>query len=470
MSEPLLRFLRAARSAGVRISPAESIDAARTVEIVGYADRGTLKDSLALVLAKTEEEKRRFEECFDLYFSRDGFRDDYDAGVGADTQDVRGTPRQPDAGTAPPPPGEGGAGVGGGTPSPLAGMLLEGDRAGLAAAMEEAAAAAGLANIVLFTQVNLFARRIMDRMGMQALEDEIAALRRDSSDDAAAERARRLQRGKEYLADQVRDLAQQYLLLFAQGESERRRDEVLAQVRLSNLDRRDLERMRILVRAMARRLATRYGRNRRRRRRGQLDARRTLRRNMGWGGVPFLTVWKQRKIEKPRVMALCDVSGSVAALAQFLLLFLYALTEALSDIRSFAFAGDLIEVSEILEREPIETAIATIMDRIGYGSSNYGNALADFEKGGWLDAVDARTTIIILGDGRGNRTEPRVDIVRRISERAKQVIWLNPEHPNAWGTGDSDMLRYAPYCRITTVCNTVRHIERVVSDLLRNNG
>src|SRR5690349_4198808 len=132
MSEPLLRFLRAARSAGVRISPAESIDAVRTVEIVGYADRGTLKDSLALVLAKTEEEKQRFDECFDLYFSRDGFRDD-DAGAG--TQDVRGTPRPPDTTTAPPPPGGGGAGVGGGTPSPLADMLLEGDRAGLAAAM-----------------------------------------------------------------------------------------------------------------------------------------------------------------------------------------------------------------------------------------------------------------------------------------------------------------------------------------------
>jgi hypothetical protein len=467
VSEPLLRFLRAARSAGVRVSPAESIDAVRTVELVGYADRETLKDSLALVLAKTPEEKRHFAECFDLYFSRDGFRDD-GAAAGGGAQDVRGTP-PPVAAELPALPGEGGAGIGGGTPSPLARMLLQGDRAGLAAAMEEAADAVGLSNIALFTQVSLYARRILDRMGMQALEDEIAALRQAPS-EAAADRARRLQQGKEYLADQARDLAQQYLLLFARGESERRRDEFLAQVRLNSLDRRDLERMRVLVRAMARRLATRYGRNRRRRRRGQLDARRTLRRNMGWGGVPFLTVWKQRKIEKPRVMALCDVSGSVAALAQFLLLFLYALTEALSDIRSFAFAGDLIEVSEILEHEPIETAIATIMDRIGYGSSNYGNAFADFEKGGRLDAVDARTTVIILGDGRGNRTEPRVDILRRISERAKRVIWLNPEHPNAWGTGDSDMLRYAPYCQIATVCNTVRHIERVVSDLLRRDG
>ena len=123
--------------------------------------------------------------------------------------------------------------------------------------------------------------------------------------------------------------------------------------------------MRVLVRAIARKLATRYAKPRRRRLRGQLDVRRTVRRNMGWGGIPFITVWKEKRIEKPRVLVLCDVSGSVAAMAQFLLMFLYALNEALADIRSFAFAGSLIEVSEILEHEPIEAAITRILGIIG---------------------------------------------------------------------------------------------------------
>jgi uncharacterized protein len=225
--------------------------------------------------------------------------------------------------------------------------------------------------------------------------------------------------------------------------------------------------MRILVRAMAKRLAARYAKTRRRRLRGQLDARRTIRRNMGWGGVPFITVWKQRRIEKPRVLVLCDVSGSVAAMAQFLLMFLYALNEALKDIRSFAFSGSLIEVSDILEAEPVETAIARIMHMIGFGSSNYGNSFADFEDG-WMKLVSNKTTIIILGDARGNRTDPRTEILQRLSQRAKRIIWLNPEFRSAWGTGDSDMFRYAPYCNVVTVCNTLRHLERVVSDLLKD--
>ncbi len=262
---------------------------------------------------------------------------------------------------------------------------------------------------------------------------------------------------------------QRNLLLFARGETERWRNEMLQQMRLSNLDRRDMERMRALVRVMARRLATRYARIRRRDRRGHLDARRTLRRNMAWGGVPFRTVWKQRKIEKPKLFVLCDVSGSVAQVAQFLLLFVYSLQEALSGVRAFAFASEMIEVSEILEREEIEPAIARVMGRIGFGSSNYGTAFEDFEKG-WMEAVDSRSTVIVLGDGRGNRTEPRVDIVQRLAERSKRILWLNPEHPASWGTGDSDMLRYAPHCGVATQCATLRQLERVISEMLRNQA
>ena len=70
-SEPLRQFLQAARSAGIRVSAAEGIDAARAVQVVGYGDRIVLKDSLSLVLAKTPEEKYLFDECFDLYFRRD---------------------------------------------------------------------------------------------------------------------------------------------------------------------------------------------------------------------------------------------------------------------------------------------------------------------------------------------------------------------------------------------------------------
>ena len=344
---------------------------------------------------------------------------------------------------------------------------MENDRAALATAMEQAAREAGLENIRFFTQRNLYGRRILDRMGLRVLDREMEAMRQSGTPEGLG-RAQVLEGRVEALRDAVRDFVERNLLLFARGETEKFREELLKSARLSNLERRDMDRMRVLVRQMAKKLAARYAKTRRRRLRGQLDTRRTLRRNMAWGGIPFITVWKQKRIEKPRVMVLCDVSGSVAAMSQFLLMFVYAINEALSDIRSFAFAGSLIEVSEVLEKQPVEEAITKIMSLIGFGSSNYGNSLADFEDA-WMRFVTNKTTIIILGDARGNRTDPRTDIIGRLSLRSKRIIWLNPEYRSSWGVGDSDMARYAPLCNLVLVCNTLRHLERAISDILEDS-
>ena len=62
----LAGFVRALRAAGAEASVAEAIDAARAVQLVGYADRETLKSSLSVALAKSEEEKAICDEVFEL--------------------------------------------------------------------------------------------------------------------------------------------------------------------------------------------------------------------------------------------------------------------------------------------------------------------------------------------------------------------------------------------------------------------
>ena len=185
-SEPLRQFLQAARGAGMRVSAAEGIDAARAVQVVGFADRTVLKDTLSLVLAKTPDEKNLFDECFDLYFNRDGF--------GAE-QEADGDGRNPTFQG-----GFGGDGLGGGGGASLSEMLLNDDRAALAAAMEEAAREAGLQNIRFFTQKNLYARRILDRMGLRQVERDIEAQLKAGTQDALT-RAERLENRVEHLRE-----------------------------------------------------------------------------------------------------------------------------------------------------------------------------------------------------------------------------------------------------------------------------
>lgn len=460
-SEPLRRFLQVARGAGLRVSAAEGIDAARAVDLIGFGDRTMLKDTLALILAKTPDEKVVYDETFDLYFKRDDFplrREDEEQQEQQQSTPPSNTP----TGTGG--PNEQHIEQEGGVGPTLSQLLEKNDSAALATAMEVAARQANLQEIRYFTQKNRYVRQILERMGLRDVEREIIELREGQS-AGGGERAQMLDERLEQLWDRTRDFVERALLLYARGEQEQFRERMLRQARLMNLDPRDLARMRVLVRQIAKRLATRYSRKRRRKQRGQLDVRRTMRKNMGWGGIPFVTEWKTKAIDKPRIMVLCDVSESVAWVSEFLLMFIYALTEVLSDIRAFAYTGFLVEVSDILEHNTIDEAVKRIMDTVGFGSSNYGNCFVDFEEG-WMDDVTNKTTIIILGDARGNDNDPRTDILARMAQRAKRIVWLNPEFRSSWGTGDSDMYRYIPYCNFVRVCASLNDLERVITDLL----
>jgi uncharacterized protein len=453
MKENLHRFFRAARGAGVRVSPAESIDAMRAVARVGLSDREILRDTFLLTLAKTDEEKQALGECFDLFFRIPELAPSSQAtttGEQDDGESEQGEFADPASTSEPSTESLG----------PLAQMLLSQDRSEISAAIAGASDAASLSDIRYFTQRGIFSGRILDLMGIQRLRDDLDEL--SATDPALAER---LTAALEQLRGNVRDMVSQALLLYGREEAENLRNEILRNAPLSQIERRQVEQMRLLIRRIARRLRERYSKPRKRQRRGHLDVRRTLRRNAAWGGVPFLTAWKRRRRDRPKIVALCDVSGSVAQVSDFFLLLIHSLHEVVSDVRSFAFSNHLIEVSGILESRPPEEAMQEIMAKVGFGSSDYGRSFADFEKQ-WMSAVTQQTTVIVLGDARSNNLDPRADILRRIAERSKRLVWLNPEGRTAWGLGDSEMSRYATFCTVVRQCATAQQLERAVSDIV----
>jgi len=461
MQRPLENFLRALRAADIRISPAESIDAHQTVALVGYSDRQFFKDALCVALAKTPDEVASYDDVFEMFFQRDEFDTE------ADGEEANGESTQPPQGA------EGDAafaeqmeGV------PLAEMILDADGNELSAQMEQSANRVGATEIKFFTQRGYFTRRILDDMGLRDLERLIASLRRsgegdDDENGDAADLANRLEQGRRYLLTETRAYVERQYELYARANGENLREEFLMETRMSNLEHRDFDRMHKIIRRMAKKLATRYARQRRHTKRGQLDIRRTMRKNMPHDGIPFQVFWKQTKIERPKIHVICDVSKSVAAAARFLLLFLYSLHEVIAQLEAFAFSDSLIPVGDILKNNDVEQAIPEIMNAIGFRSTDYGQALLDYENG-FMDDLDRNTTIIILGDGRSNFTDPRIDIMRRMHDRSKAVIWLNPEPETFWGTGDSEMPRYRPFCHVAKTCSTVMHLERVIDDILRS--
>jgi hypothetical protein len=419
----------------------------RAVAEVGISDRGVLRDALLLTLAKSEEEKKALGACFDLFFAHPEPQQASD-----DKKQTGGAAGENQAAES--------AGGEAAELGPLAQMLLSQDRSAIAAAVASASGASSLSDIRYFTQRGIFSGRILELMGIARLNDDLQSL--TATNPALAERLSGL---TDALRENVRDAVSQALLLYGREEAENLRNEILRNAQLARIEPRQIEQMRALIRQMARRLRERYSKPRKRQRRGHLDVRRTLRKNAAWGSVPFLTAWKRRHRDRPKIVALCDVSGSVARVSDFFLLLIHSLHDVVSDVRSFAFSGHLIEVSEILESKGAEDAMQDIMSRVGFGSSDYGTSLANFEKG-WMTSVTPQTTVIVLGDARSNNLDPRADILRRIAERSKRVVWLNPEGRLTWGFGDSEMPRYQTFCNVVRQCATAQQLERAVSDIV----
>ena len=343
---------------------------------------------------------------------------------------------------------------------------MRGNELEIGAAINSAGRQVNVHEIEVFTQKGVYTRRIMEAMGNAELQQEIAGLN-DSGSVSERRLGQDLAHRRDWLRERVRDFVEHQFLLHADVTGRRLREDLLRNVRLSGLEHRHHRLIQEIVRRMARRLVSAYSHRRKVFRRGQLHVPRTLRRNMKYDDAIFDLEWKSAKIDRPRVFAICDVSGSVAAYARFMLIFLYSLDEVLPKVRSFAFSSDLGEVSDLFARNAVEDAIALTLHQYGSGSTDYGQAFADFRKL-CVDDIDRRATVIILGDARNNYGDARTDVLKELYDRAKRVIWLNPEPRSLWNTGDSEMRHYAPYCHQVDECGTLAQLERFVSRLLRS--
>lgn len=458
MSEQVIgRFVKVLRGAEVPVSPAETMDAVQVTALLGYQDREALKQGLSLVLAKTEHDKLAFDECFDDFFRFDGVPP-----VASAAESEQPSPSLMDRLRDMLPGQQGGAGAG--ASSALGQQLLADDSARLSRQMAEAARQVGLDNIRVITQKGLYGRRIIQMLGGEALDQEIIAL--DGSDRRQDQRlAAQLRHARDQLREAVREYVADQFLLQAREQGRQLREQMLREANLRTLaEFRDVRQQ---VEKMARRLARKHGRRQRRARRGQLDGRRTTVMALKHGGVPASLVWRRRRIQKPKLMVICDVSSSVSAAARFLLMFLYAVNDVVPSVRSFAFASRFGEVTSLFNTLSADQAINEVIDRYAGSGTDYGTMLGSFLNQCEAD-LDQRTTVIILGDARNNELPAEQQLLGHIGRRCRQVFWLNPETRSRWGSGDSVMPLYQPYCRDALPCSNLAGLERFVDRLLRD--
>ena len=441
MERVLTDFVKALRNANVRVSPAETIDAMSVINDVGYDDKILLKRTLSIVLPKTPEEKQKFSECFDNFFTDEikPVEENQSASDNANPQEGK---------------------------SDLANTLLEGSQAEIMLAIADAAEESEIREIKYFTQRSVFTRRILEQMGVGKLEDEIMQMGAQNDGGEPSELEQELRNQLTGLRERVSNYVQQQFLLHGDVSGEQLREQVFKSMNMAQIDRSYMQEVHSLVRRMAKKLANMHSRRKKNYRRGKLDIRKTLRDNWKNQGVLFNLSWTYKKVDRPKIFVVCDVSGSVGAYARFMLMFMFSLTEVVSKLRAFVFSSNLGEVTQDFKDQSLEPAIEKALQKHGGGSTDYGQALSEFVSL-CLDDIDKKTTVVILGDARNNFGPEKSHLMKLIFERAKQVYWLNPEGKYRWNTGDSVMTNYSAYCTKVFQCGSIDQLERVIATLLK---
>jgi uncharacterized protein with von Willebrand factor type A (vWA) domain len=318
---------------------------------------------------------------------------------------------------------------------------------------------------------NYFIRRLERMMGLDTMraetEDFLAEMSRHGLDQDSAQEARDyvdLSLGR--LSREIEETVEREIAVNRFLSIRRLDEEELAEQSLYGLTDDDWKAMRPAVERLARKLRDRIGMRLKRAGRGRFDIKATMRENIGLGGpLPNLR-FRKKKPSRPQITALCDVSRSVRDFSHFMLLFLYALKEVVDRIKSFIFIGDLSETTLLFQQRDVNEAVS--MAAAGFGlryrfRTDYGAALTQFaeEHGA---GVNGRTTFIILGDARNNNFAPHTEALASIAQKSKKILWLNPEPRSLWGSGDSCMNLYGPYCEKVIECGSLNQLVRAVDN------
>lgn len=443
-------FYSVLRRQGVAVSVVDALDATRAASSMGFARPDDLRAALRAALVKRADDSASFDRAFSAFFNASGAIQgdffDHLSSLGLTESEIAALRDMINAAT------QAGATSFG---------ALGGGSGGFEPWLAAAARASGVEQMQSPMQAGFFTARVLERMNERGMRSELGALE-SSLRDAFGERADAVLQALTAEIDALRSRARSYVM----SEFERRNASIYDDLRrrtlehksFTALDPSELAKVEAEVRRFGQKLKGSLAVRRKHQKHGALDVRRTIRRSYRTMGIPFVPVLRRPPRDKPKLVVLCDISDSVRFAARFLLLLVSSIQAAFARTRSFVFVSDLGEATGLFKEHPPERAIALAHSGsvISVASnSNYGNAFGVFCDR-YLDALDRRTTVVVLGDGRNNYNDPNERAFSLLSGRAERVLWFNPEPAGSWGFGDSAMPVYEPHCR--TVC-TVHNLE-----------
>jgi uncharacterized protein len=493
MEQAVVHFAGLLRAAGVRVSTGEAIDGLRAAAAVALADRESVKIALGLTLIKDTRDWALYSDLFDRFFrlepwidpteahrhahGHDDLRDELSADRVTISEEPATTPQ---------------LGHDHGKPADIREYFDERDLASSYNLHQDASKIdmASLTPHVVLAEdqrgrsavdaqrVQLETDRLHDAWAVGDLSSASGTqvgvdlsitgqpLSVEGSTDQGEQAALRRQLDS-LLADLPELLRTHLARLAAQNRELEQRVDDRQPAYLERVSERDRLRLEEGVRRMARQLHGALTSRTHVARGGRVSVSQTMRRNLRHDGVPFHPVTVARKEDRPRLVVLADVSLSVRNSARFTLHLVHGMQRLFPRVRTFVFVDELVEVTELFDDHPLEAGLGLVFggDVLDVdANSDYGSAFRGFVDD-HLAAVTSRTSVVVLGDGRGNGRDPGFEAFHAIARRARRVVWLTPEPRYSWRLGRCDLTGYAEMCQAVHVVNDVNGLDAAATEL-----
>ncbi|MDJ0854198.1 MAG: VWA domain-containing protein [Desulfobacterales bacterium] len=461
METTILKFAAAARAAGLRIATSEVQECLALLPRVDILDETQFATLLRAHFAKSRLEQARFEHLYRLFFHE--LREDLDAAAMALGDQTASLRRELLAIEPPMPALAAIADFVAGEPAPYLQMLHAIQSEGRDDGAGPRGAGANLGSLVRRLPVLRALQRVRETLDGY-LEAHLRTIHWETRRELRRHVEHRLGTARRLLADASPP---------GLSPPERKGPAedlygALGRTPLANLSPGEIIRLRDVIARLVRKLRDVVSRRQAARSRGVPDIRRTLRSATRTQGIPLALKFRHKPLRKGRIVVLCDVSGSVWASARFMLTMLYMLQDCFDRVRSFVFVDAPVDVTPLFDADDIDRALNEILrsNAIAYDApTDYGRTLRLF-KSRYMDTIDKKTTVIVIGDGRTNYGNPEEDILAEIRERARRLLWLNPEAESFWNSGDSEMRSYAAFCNEVRTCRNLNQLAAFIRELV----
>ncbi|MFN8527477.1 MAG: VWA domain-containing protein [Anaerolineae bacterium] len=455
----MVDFIRALRAAGVRISLAESMDAMQGVDELGITDRDVFRAAMKTTLVKEARDQNKFEEFFPLFFGAAAPPlQNIPDNLSPEQRDMLQKALEALMGNL-------------GALKDLLRQLIAGQQFSKEQ-LDQQGQQAGLEQAGDMSQRPWFERRMQRQMSLQQLKQMIDQLieqleQMGMGDQELRELREMLEQNAQGLSEQVN----QYVgatMAEQMAAREPKPKEDLLDVPFTRLSDSEVDAIRDEIRRLAAKLRSRAALRQKRAKTGTLDPRRTIRANMRYGGVPMDLQYREKHI-KPCLVVICDLSTSMRYCAEFLLTLVYELQDQVARTNSYIFISDLVDISMDFKELQPQDAVGKVLTNNppGHYSTDLGNSMNTFKRD-HMSVITSKTTVIVLGDGRNNYNDPRIDIMQEIMRKSRRLIWFNPESQGQWGTGDSDMHLYAGAShgvyRVTNLRELANAVDKILAD------